>query len=81
MPDVERGHKRKRNRHHQAERTVGAGHDFFVAGKHFVAAHKTDPPIIYMGAWNEWTEDHYLLPDEVHGYSYLEAVKRQFGCS
>ena len=32
-----------------------------------------------MGAWNEWTEDHYLLPDEVYGYSYLEAVKRQFG--
>jgi hypothetical protein len=25
------------------------------------------------------TEDHYLLPDEVYGYTYLEAVKRQFG--
>jgi hypothetical protein len=49
-----------------------------VAAKHFVAATKVNPPLVYMGAWNEWTEDHFLLPDEVHGYSYLEAVRRQF---
>jgi hypothetical protein len=48
------------------------------AAKCFVAAQKTNPPVITLSNWNEWTEDHYLLPDEVHGYSYLEAVKRQF---
>ncbi|HEX8522146.1 MAG TPA: glycoside hydrolase family 99-like domain-containing protein [Tepidisphaeraceae bacterium] len=48
------------------------------AGKYFIAHQKTNPPVLFLGAWNEWTEDHYLLPDEVYGYSYLEAVKRQF---
>jgi hypothetical protein len=48
------------------------------AAKCFVTAQKTNPPVITLSNWNEWTEDHYLLPDEVHGYSYLEAVKRQF---
>ena len=60
-------------------RTADQFERLLVAAKHFLAARKTDPPIIYMGAWNEWTEDHYLLPDDVYGYSYLEAVKRQFG--
>jgi hypothetical protein len=50
-----------------------------VAAKHFVAQKKLATSAVYMGAWNEWTEDHYLLPDEVYGYSYLEAVRQQFG--
>jgi hypothetical protein len=29
-----------------------------------------------VSAWNEWTEDHCLLPDSIWGYSYLEALKR-----
>ena len=32
--------------------------------------------MIYIAAWNEWTEDHVLLPDTTWGYSYLEALKR-----
>jgi hypothetical protein len=32
--------------------------------------------IVYISAWNEWTEDHVLLPDTIWGYSYLEALKR-----
>jgi len=37
--------------------------------------------VIYLSSWNEWTEDHMLLPDMIHGYSYLEAVRRVFGGS
>jgi hypothetical protein len=32
--------------------------------------------MIYIAAWNEWTEDHILLPDTYWGYSYLEALRR-----
>ena len=32
--------------------------------------------LIYIAAWNEWTEDHLLLPDTYWGYSYLEALRR-----
>jgi Glycosyltransferase WbsX len=32
--------------------------------------------MLYIAAWNEWTEDHVLLPDTYWGYSYLEALKR-----
>jgi hypothetical protein len=39
---------------------------------------KQDQAIVYLSAWNEWTEDHVLLPDLAHGYGYLEAVRRAF---
>jgi hypothetical protein len=44
------------------------------AARHFVAASHTK--MIYIAAWNEWTEDHVLLPDTYWGYSYLEALQR-----
>ncbi|HEY1793184.1 MAG TPA: glycoside hydrolase family 99-like domain-containing protein [Opitutaceae bacterium] len=44
------------------------------AARHFVADDKTK--VIYVSAWNEWTEDHVLLPDSIWGYSYLEALMR-----
>jgi hypothetical protein len=34
--------------------------------------------VVYLSSWNEWTEDHMLLPDTHFGYSYLEAVRRAF---
>jgi hypothetical protein len=45
------------------------------AARHFLAQNPGDK-WIYIGAWNEWTEDHMLLPDTLWGYSYLEALHR-----
>ncbi len=59
-------------------RTADQYERLLQAAKYFVAAQKTNPPVVTLSNWNEWTEDHYLLPDETHGYGYLEAVKRQF---
>jgi hypothetical protein len=39
----------------------------------------TNPPILTINAWNEWTEGSYLEPDAIHGMGYLEAIKRVFG--
>ena len=36
--------------------------------------------LITLNSWNEWTETSYLLPDNVNGYGYLDAVKKVF-CS
>ena len=46
------------------------------AAQYFSAASSTKPKVIFLSSWNEWTEDHMLLPDTVFGYSYLEAVRR-----
>lgn len=48
------------------------------AAQYFSAASPAKPKIIFLSAWNEWTEDHVLLPDTVYGYSYLEAIRRVF---
>ncbi|HMD22251.1 MAG TPA: glycoside hydrolase family 99-like domain-containing protein [Alloacidobacterium sp.] len=45
------------------------------AARHTVADAK-GRKLIYIAAWNEWTEDHVLLPDTYWGYSYLEALRR-----
>ncbi len=37
-----------------------------------------NPRVVFLSSWNEWTEDHTLLPDTIYGYSYLEAVRRAF---
>lgn len=38
-----------------------------------------DPKLIVINAWNEWTEDSYLLPDREFGYGYLEAIREVCG--
>ena len=45
------------------------------AARHTLADAKGDR-YLYVAAWNEWTEDHVLLPDAYWGYSYLEALRR-----
>jgi len=47
--------------------------------KAFVDARPKQAPFITVNSWNEWTEASYLQPCTMHGYGYLEAVKRVFG--
>ena len=50
----------------------------FRMAKEYLDRHPELPPLVTVNAWNEWTESSYLLPDNVNGYGYLEAVKRVF---
>jgi hypothetical protein len=48
------------------------------AAKEYVDEHPNQPPLVTINSWNEWTETSYLLPDDLYGYGYLEAIKRVF---
>ena len=49
---------------------------YLKIAKDYADAHAdSQPKFIMINAWNEWVEGSYLLPDEVHGFSYLEAVR------
>ena len=43
--------------------------------KKYADEHPEQIPLITINAWNEWIEGSYLLPDQVNGFGYLEAVK------
>ncbi len=41
-------------------------------------AEESGVSLITLNSWNEWTETSYLLPDNLNGYGYLEAVQQVF---
>ncbi len=49
-----------------------------VMAKEYADAHPNQPPLITVNSWNEWTESSYLLPDDLNGYGYLEAIQKTF---
>ncbi len=49
-----------------------------VAAKYFLAESSAVRKTVFLSSWNEWTEDHVLVPDTVYGYSYLETIRRVF---
>lgn len=65
--------------HIVVERTPDQYERLLRAAQYFMIEKRREPRIVYLSAWNEWTEDHFLLPDSVYGFSYLEAVDRAFG--
>lgn len=64
--------------HMVTQRTPDQYERLLRAAQYFSVASPAHPKIVFLSAWNEWTEDHVLLPDTVFGYSYLEAVQRAF---
>lgn len=44
----------------------------------FLAEGRTQPRILTINAWNEWTEGSYLEPDTQYGLEYLQAIKQVF---
>ena len=45
----------------------------------YLNTHKEVPPIITIACFNEWTEGHYLLPDNRFGYGMLDALAEALG--
>ncbi len=47
----------------------------------FTRQNNPSDPLCFVSSWNEWSEGHYLEPDETHGFEWLEAVRAARGRS
>jgi hypothetical protein len=61
--------------HHNTPESFAA---LLSVARQYADSHPEQPPLITINAWNEWVEGSYLLPDMLHGFGYLEAVKSVF---
>ena len=50
----------------------------FEMAKEYIDTHPDRAPLITVNSWNEWTETSHLLPDDINGYGYLEAIRDTF---
>jgi len=51
--------------------------EFLHAASAFAVNESKFPhPMVMISSWNEWSEGHYLEPDQQHGFAWLETVKR-----
>lgn len=50
-----------------------------ISAREYLETRPEKERILTLNAWNEWTEGSYLEPDTVHGFGYLEAIRRVFG--
>jgi len=56
--------------------------DFLTKALKFTLTHNPKFPFVSIASLNEWSEGHYLEPDSLYGYKWLEMVKeaRNFIC-
>lgn len=59
--------------------TPAAFRDLVRAAVTWLNDHPRVKPILTIGCWNEWTEGHYLLPDNQNGYGMLKALSQGLG--
>lgn len=50
--------------------------DFLAHAADFALRESSFPhPMVMISSWNEWSEGHYLEPDQKNGFAWLEAVR------
>jgi hypothetical protein len=62
-----------------ANESPGAFKAFVQAGFAYLHEHPEAPRILTISCWNEWSEGHYLLPDNRFGYGMLDALAEALG--
>ena len=63
---------------HQMRKRAGVFSQSLSTNQTTLTERENGPRILNINCWGEWTEGHYLEPDAVHEYSYLEAIRDVF---